>query len=105
MSDETGQEQQASRERQYAAGDRGKRAVFEGVVVSTKCDKMAVVSIERMEMHGKYKKYIRQHSKVYAHDEQNTAREGDTVRVVECRPLSKLKRFRLMSVLKRAHAE
>jgi len=80
---------------------RGQRKVLEGVVVSTKMAKTAVVSIERMEQHRKYKKYIRRHSKVYAHDEQGTAKVGDFVRVVECRPMSKLKRFRLLGVVKK----
>lgn len=80
---------------------RGQRKVLEGVVVSTKMDKTAVVSIERMEKHEKYKKYIRRHSKVYAHDEKNEANVGDLVRVVECRAMSKLKRFRLAEVTRK----
>jgi len=80
---------------------RGQRKVLEGVVVSTKMDKTAVVSIERMEKHGKYKKYIRRHSKVYAHDESNKASVGDLVTVVECRAMSKLKRFRLVDVTRK----
>lgn len=83
------------------ASARGQRKVLEGVVVSTKMSKTTVVSIERMEKHQKYMKYIRRHSKVYAHDEQGVAQVGDTVRVVECRPMSKLKRFRLVDVVKK----
>lgn len=84
-----------------ASNARGQRKVLEGVVVSTKMAKTAVVSIERMEKHPKYAKYIRRHSKVYAHDEQGVAKVGDFVRVAECRPTSKLKRFRLLDVVKK----
>jgi small subunit ribosomal protein S17 len=80
---------------------RGQRKVLEGVVISSKMAKTAVVSIERMEKHGKYAKYIRRHSKIYAHDENETAKEGDLVRVVECRAMSKLKRFRLIDVVRK----
>ena len=80
---------------------RGQRKVLEGVVISSKMAKTAVVSIERMEKHRKYAKYIRRHSKIYAHDENETAKEGDLVRVVECRAMSKLKRFRLVDVVRK----
>ena len=59
------------------------------------------VRIERMFKHPKYKKYIRRHSKVYAHDEANEARVGDRVEIMECRPLSKLKRWRLIRIVER----
>ena len=81
---------------------RGQRKVLEGVVISSKMTKTAVVSIERMEKHEKYAKYIRRHSKIYAHDENETAKEGDLVRVVECRAMSKLKRFRLLDVIRKS---
>lgn len=83
------------------AAERGRRKVLEGVVISSKMTKTAVVSVERMEKHAKYAKYIRRHSKVYAHDENETAKVGDLVRVVECRATSKLKRFRLVEVLRK----
>lgn len=60
------------------------------------------VTVERRFKHAKYKKYIRRHTKVYAHDEQNEASVGDTVQIVECRPLSKAKRWRLVKVLRKA---
>ena len=88
--------------RQYRNTDRGARKSLEGKVVSTKGEKTLVVSIERMERHRKYHKYIRKHTKVYAHDEKGEAGTGDLVEVSECRPMSKLKRFRLVRVTKKA---
>lgn len=73
-----------------------------GKVVSGKMNKTVVVAVERLVKHPLYKKYIKRTSKLYAHDEKNDAHEGDTVRVVETRPLSKLKRWRVQSVLERA---
>lgn len=90
------------RERQYAEPKRGDRTTFEGLVVSTKMQKTIVVELGRLEKHGKYGKYVRRHSKVYAHDEKGEAQLGDTVSVVECRPYSKLKKYRLGKVLKRS---
>lgn len=86
------------RQRQYADRKRSVRKLFEGKVVSTGAAKTLVVSIERMVKHRKYKKYIRQHTKVYVHDEQGAAKTGDLVEVTECRPMSRLKRFRLVRV-------
>jgi len=60
--------------------------------------------VTRLEKHKKYKKYLRRHTKFYAHDEQREAKVGDTVQIVETRPLSKLKRWRLVKVLARAGA-
>jgi small subunit ribosomal protein S17 len=90
------------RERQYAKQERGVRRPLQGKVVSTKMQKTIVVQVERLFKHAKYGKYIRKHSKVYAHDEKGEAKDGDTVQVIECRPMSRLKRYRLESVLKRA---
>jgi small subunit ribosomal protein S17 len=92
-------EASAARERQYADPKRGRRKVLEGIVISTRMAKTAIVSIERMESHPKYKKYIRRHSKIYVHDEEGVAKVGDQVRVIECRRMSKLKRFRLQAVV------
>lgn len=80
----------------------GQRKVRTGKVVSGKMDKTVVVAVQRLVKHRLYKKYIKRTSKMYAHDEKNDAREGDTVRIVETRPLSKLKRWRLQAVLVRA---
>lgn len=81
---------------------RGYRKVRVGRVVSEKMNKTVVVAIERFVMHPLYKKYIRRTSKIYAHDEKNDAHEGDLVRVIETRPLSKLKRWRVQAILERA---
>lgn len=81
---------------------RGHRKVRVGRVVSEKMNKTVVVAIERFVMHPLYKKYIRRTSKIYAHDEKNDAHEGDLVRVIETRPISKLKRWRVQAILERA---
>jgi small subunit ribosomal protein S17 len=74
-----------------------------GKVTSDKMNKTVVVSIDRLVKHPLYKKYIRRSKKLYVHDEQNTAKIGDTVEVAEVtRPLSKLKRWRLVRVVERA---
>ena len=71
-----------------------------GSVVSTKMQKTIVVQVEMRKTHPKYKRVIKLNKKFYAHDEQNTARVGDVVRIKESRPLSKLKRWELVSILK-----
>jgi small subunit ribosomal protein S17 len=73
-----------------------------GQVVSTKMAKTIVVEVTRRVPHPLYKRIITKRKKFYAHDEESTAKLGDTVRIVECRPLSKLKRWQLGSVLRRA---
>jgi len=72
-----------------------------GRVVSDKMEKTITVLVERRVKHPRYKKYIRRHSKFYAHDEREEAREGDLVRIVETRPLSRLKRWRLVEIIER----
>jgi small subunit ribosomal protein S17 len=72
-----------------------------GVVVSDKMDKTVVVAVNRMVKHPVYKKYIRRRSKFMAHDEQNSAHVGDTVEIVESRPLSRNKRWRLTKIVAR----
>lgn len=67
------------------------RRVLEGKVVSDKMDKTVTVSVERRFMHPKYKKYIRKTTKYAAHDETNAVKEGDTVQIIECAPISKRK--------------
>ncbi len=67
------------------------RRVLQGVVVSDKGDKTVVVRVERRVMHPKYKKIIRKSSRFHAHDEGNRFKTGDSVRIRECRPISKLK--------------
>ncbi len=78
-----------------------RRAVM-GSVVSDKMDKTVTVLIERRVKHPLYKKYIRRSTKLHAHDENNECREGDTVTIEECRPISKSKSWRVVEVLERA---
>jgi small subunit ribosomal protein S17 len=73
-----------------------------GKVVSTKMQKTIVVEVSRRVPHPLYKRIIGKRKKFYAHDEEGTARLGDEVRIVECRPLSKLKRWRLKDIVRRA---
>jgi small subunit ribosomal protein S17 len=81
---------------------RGYRKVREGLVVSDKMDKTIVVSVEDRVKHPLYGKVIRRTSKVKAHDEGNTAGVGDRVRLMETRPLSATKRWRLVEILEKA---
>jgi len=80
----------------------GRARVRQGIVVSDKADKTITVRIDVTRRHRMYKKIVRESSTLHAHDERNDANEGDTVRVVETRPLSKTKRWRLDEVLERA---
>ncbi|HXA50486.1 MAG TPA: 30S ribosomal protein S17 [Candidatus Acidoferrum sp.] len=73
-----------------------------GEVVSTKMAKTIVVEVSRRVPHPLYKRIIGKRKKFYAHDEDGTAKPGDQVRIIECRPLSKLKRWRLVEVVRRA---
>ena len=75
---------------------------FVGIVTSDKTDKSIVVTITTKKMDRLYKKYVTRSKKYMAHDEQNDAHIGDTVRIVECRPLSKNKCWRLAEVIERA---
>ena len=74
----------------------------EGRVVSSKMDKTVTVLVERHVKHALYGKYLRRSTKLHAHDEDNACNEGDLVRVVECRPLSKTKNWRVLEVVARA---
>jgi small subunit ribosomal protein S17 len=73
-----------------------------GRVVSNKMDKSVTVLLERQIKHALYGKYIKRSTKVLAHDEENNCGEGDTVMIAECRPLSKLKSWRVIEILERA---
>ncbi len=79
-----------------------KRKEFVGIVISDKMQKTRIVRITRLSKHPKYGKIIRKYSKFKAHDEKNVARAGDTVRIIETRPLSKDKRFRIAAIVKKA---
>jgi small subunit ribosomal protein S17 len=80
----------------------GRRKVRQGIVVSSKADKTITVRIDTSRRHRRYEKIVRSSSTLHAHDETNDAGEGDVVRIVESRPLSKTKRWQLDSVLERA---
>jgi small subunit ribosomal protein S17 len=82
--------------------ERGKRKTLTGVVTSDKMDKSVVVMVNRLVLHPVYLKYIRKRTKVKAHDEKNECRIGDKVLLVETRPLSREKRWRVKEILERA---
>ena len=84
------------------SAERTTRKVRDGVVVSNKMDKTAVVAVVERVRHPKYAKFVQRTKKLYAHDEANDANIGDRVRVMETRPMSKQKRWRLIEVLERA---
>ncbi|MEW6060736.1 MAG: 30S ribosomal protein S17 [Bacteroidota bacterium] len=81
---------------------RNSRKVRIGKVISNKMQKSIVVAVERKVAHPLYKKYFRRTTKFYAHDEKNEANVGDTVKIMETRPLSKLKRWRLVEIIAKA---
>ena len=81
--------------------ERNRRTTLQGVVVSDKMDKSIVVEVETHKRHPKYAKRIKYSNKYYAHDENNEAKVGDVVTIMACRPLSALKRFRLISIDKK----
>ena len=85
-----------------APAERGARKVREGLVVSDKMDKTVVVAVEDRVKHRLYGKVLRQTIKIKAHDEENSAGVGDRVRVMETRPLSATKRWRLVAILEKA---
>jgi len=90
-------------EEQHAAEHGpGRAKVRQGVVISDKGDKTIVVRIDVARRHRRYHKILRSSTSLHVHDERNDAHAGDTVRVVECRPMSKTKRWRLTEVLERA---
>jgi small subunit ribosomal protein S17 len=79
--------------------DRQRRKVLEGEVVSSKPNKTITVKVTRDVRHLKYEKLVKKCKKYYAHDEENSAQEGQRVRIMECRPMSKLKRWRLVEII------
>jgi small subunit ribosomal protein S17 len=85
-----------------AAEKQARRNEKVGQVVSTKMQKTIVVEIEMRKAHPKYKRVMKTNKKFYAHDEQNSARVGDMVRIRETRPLSKLKRWQLEEIVRRS---
>ena len=100
MSEET---ETATAASEAGVSDRSSsRKVREGVVVSNKMDKTAVVEVVRRSRHPQYRKTVQQSKRYYTHDEENDLNEGDRVRIVETRPLSAKKRWRLLEVVERA---
>jgi small subunit ribosomal protein S17 len=86
---------------QTTSGRKSVRSLT-GQVVSNKMDKTIAVSIERVVKHPMYGKFIRRTTKLLAHDEKNEAREGDTVSITPCRPLSRHKSWKLLAIVERA---
>ena len=84
------------------AEDRNLRKVRVGIVTSNKMDKSITVMIEKKVQHPKYGKFLKQSKKFHAHDEKNECGIGDIVKIMETRPLSKLKRWRLVEVVEKA---
>jgi small subunit ribosomal protein S17 len=82
--------------------DRKPRKTMVGRVINDAMNKTITISIERMFRHPRYKKIVKKTSKLYAHDEENACRVGDKVRVMSTRPLSKLKRWRVVEIIARA---
>jgi small subunit ribosomal protein S17 len=82
--------------------ERGNKRLITGVVISDKMEKTIVVRTERLVKHQVFKKYIRRHVKYKAHDEKNECRAGDKVLIMESRPISKDKRWRVREILEKA---
>ena len=83
--------------------ERGVRKEREGVVISDAMDKSIVVRVERRIRHKLYEKQIKRHKNYHVHDEKNEAGKGDVVRIAETRPLSKLKRWRLIEIVRKGN--
>jgi len=81
---------------------KSNKRTLQGVVVSAKGEKSVVVEVERAFLHPRYRKTVRSHKKYMAHDEENTCRIGDIVRIVETRPISKRKCWMMEEVMRRA---
>ena len=81
---------------------QGNKRTIKGVVISDKMDKTIVVKAERLVKHPIFHKYVRKHVKYKAHDEKNECKAGDTVVIIEARPMSKDKRWRMLEILERA---
>lgn len=86
-------------------GERGQRKRLVGTVISNRMDKTAVILVERLVKHDAYKKYVRRRTKYLAHDEGNICGVGDKVRIVECRPLSRRKRWQVTHVIEKGQED
>ena len=87
---------------EVATTEETKLRTVQGRVLSNKMDKTVTIIIERLVKHALYGKYIRRSTKLHAHDADNSCKEGDIVRVTECRPLSKTKNWRVVEIVARA---
>jgi small subunit ribosomal protein S17 len=102
MAEENVQTETADSAAAEQTAPRAARKTREGLVVSDKMDKTAVVAVVDRVRHAKYNKFVLRTKRIYAHDETNDVHVGDRVRVMETRPLSKNKRWRITDVLERA---
>ncbi len=82
--------------------ERGRRQERQGTVVSAAADKTIVVRVDVVKLHPRYKKVVKRSTRLHAHDEENQAKQGDVVRIVETRPLSRMKRWRLQEIVEAA---
>ena len=82
-----------------------RRLLLKGTVISNKMDKSVVVQVERLEKHPLYHKFVRRRTKILAHDETNSCKVGDKVVIIESRPLSRRKRWRVKEVMERGEEE
>ncbi len=89
-------------QQQQADAERRHRRVLQGVVVSDKMEKTIVVQVKRRYKHPRYRKYVNERIRYKAHDENNDAKTGDTVRIVSVRPMSREKRWRLQAIVEKA---
>ena len=85
-------------------GERGQRKRLVGTVIGNRMNKTAVILVERLTRHSTYKKYVRRRAKYLAHDAGNICGIGDKVRIVECRPISKRKRWQVVDIIEKSHA-
>lgn len=98
-------EEETTKQAVTECGQRGQRKVLNATVISNKMDKTLVVSVAHSAAHPLYRKVVKKTSKCYVHDEKNEAQPGDVVEIMETRPLSKLKRWRLVRIVKRAESD
>lgn len=95
------EQQRSGQPTQTSASERGRRRTFTGVVTSDKMNKTRRVEIPRLVKHDRYSKYIRRRTVCHVHDENNESHTGDTVEIMETRPLSKTKHWRLVRIVTR----
>ncbi|MCD6306913.1 MAG: 30S ribosomal protein S17 [Deltaproteobacteria bacterium] len=85
-------------------GERGQRKTLTGTVIGNRMDKTVVILVERLVRHSVYRKYVRRRGKYLAHDAENMCGIGDKVQIVECRPLSKRKRWQVVNIIEKSQA-